>query len=187
MPRGKRTADDLTGGSGDVNPQEFVITGTQTGNDALTVITQPLPIPRLPTREGYNLVIEVLSVVFYWLNGLIPTAGTNQTILFNLTTNPTPLATTGLQLADTRSVARWFAQSGLLAGGTSTPFQVENDSGEIDLTDKAGHGYLVATDNIFFQLASVTTGQANQGICRFSYRWKEVTLKEYIGIVQSQQ
>lgn len=187
MPRGmKRANDQLTGGSNDVNPQEFVIVGVQSGNDVTTVIQQPLPIPRLPTRQGYNLVIEVLSVQFYWTNGLVPVAGTAQTIVFNLTTNPNAISTVIGHLSDPRSIARWFAQSALLGGGTATPFQVENDA-RFDLTDQAGHGILLATDNVFLQLGSATTGQANQAVCRFQYRWKEVTLTEYIGIVQSQQ
>lgn len=182
----KRARDQLTGGSNDVNPQEFIIVGTQTGADVTTVTQQPLPIPRLPTRPGFNLVIEILSVQMYWLNALIPTAGTAQTLLVNLTTNPNALATILQHLSDTRSIARWFLQSGLLAGGTSVTFKVENDI-TFDLTDQAGHGILVATDNLFLQVASITTGQANQCVCRFQYRWKEVSLTEYIGIVQSQQ
>lgn len=57
-----------------------------------------------------------------------------------------------------------------------------------DLTDGAGHGVLVATDAIYLQI--FTTGVANTsetGRFRMLYRFKNVSLAEYIGIVQSQQ
>ena len=62
------------------------------------------------------------------------------------------------------------------------------------MTDGAGHGVLIATDNVYFSLlynAIPTDGIAVQftigGGCDLLYRFKEVGLKEYIGIVQSQQ
>lgn len=55
-----------------------------------------------------------------------------------------------------------------------------------DLTDGAGHGYLVATDSIFARLSSTLTGLTNTADVRLLYRFKEVPLAEYIGIVQSQ-
>ena len=56
-----------------------------------------------------------------------------------------------------------------------------------DLTDGAGHGVLVGTDNIYLQIVSVTTGSANTINCKILYRWKDVSTTEYVGIVQSQQ
>lgn len=58
---------------------------------------------------------------------------------------------------------------------------------EDDLTDGAGHGVLIATDSIYCNLQSVVTGILNDVVVKIGYRWKEVALVEYIGIVQSQQ
>lgn len=58
---------------------------------------------------------------------------------------------------------------------------------ELDLTDGAGHGYLIATDQIFVNVVSTTTSAANTVSYKIMYRWKNVGLAEYIGIVQSQQ
>lgn len=58
---------------------------------------------------------------------------------------------------------------------------------EMDLTDGAGHGYLVATDQIFAQVVSTTTSNSNTVSYKILYRWKNVGLAEYVGIVQSQQ
>jgi hypothetical protein len=56
----------------------------------------------------------------------------------------------------------------------------------LDLTDGAGHGLLIATDNIFMTVYSTNTGVANEVGCKILYRWKNVSVEEYIGIVQSQ-
>lgn len=58
---------------------------------------------------------------------------------------------------------------------------------KIDLTDEAGHGYLVATDTITLETNADQTAAVNAGFARIRYRWKEVSLTEYIGIVQAQQ
>lgn len=60
-------------------------------------------------------------------------------------------------------------------------------SGVIDMTDGAGHGFLIATDNLFAQVQSSGTGAAQAVAFKIYYRWKNVGLAEYIGIVQSQQ
>lgn len=60
-----------------------------------------------------------------------------------------------------------------------------------DLTDQAGHGLLVATDNIYLNVWMDSTGAqviTNPAVvCTLHYRLKEIGLQEYIGIVQSQQ
>ena len=53
-------------------------------------------------------------------------------------------------------------------------------------SDGAGHGILVATDSLFFRVKS-TNVRSNIADFRVYYRFKEVALAEYIGIVQSQQ
>lgn len=70
----------------------------------------------------------------------------------------------------------------------------DNESIDIhDLTDGAGHGLLVATDNIWLtcQVGATAPGLAitvsGLVVLDIFYRFKKVTLQEYIGIVQSQQ
>lgn len=57
----------------------------------------------------------------------------------------------------------------------------------IDLTDGAGHGILIATDYIYASFSSAGTGVINSAQVKILYRWKNIGLTEYIGIVQSQQ
>lgn len=74
-------------------------------------------------------------------------------------------------------------------------YSVDNESPNVhDLTDGAGHGVLIATDNIYLSMtllsASIDGGSyTSNGQARADllYRFKDVTLTEYIGIVQSQQ
>ncbi len=79
----------------------------------------------------------------------------------------------------TRSVD-WLVGSGQLTNQDPTDLVV-------DLTDDTGHGVLVATDNIFIQCFSSSALNPITASARLFYRWKNVSLAEYIGIVQSQQ
>jgi hypothetical protein len=83
------------------------------------------------------------------------------------------------------SVLAYYAISTQLT--TSGAFAVEQPYC-YDMTDGAGHGMLVGTDNIYLQLGTVGS-PVSTAICdvKILYRFKQVTLSEYIGIVQSQQ
>lgn len=73
-------------------------------------------------------------------------------------------------------------------------YSADNEGVDIhDLTDGAGHGVLIATDNIWLTafingaVPDIGTTAALNVFCEILYRFKKVTLQEYIGIVQSQQ
>lgn len=182
MARRTRGGDELTGGSRDVNPQTLVLTTTQGGNDTSTIVQTGLPIPRLPIKRGRSLVIEILRMKMFQTN--TTTTANGAIYLFSLTTNPNLLANSTLAIEDPRAIALWWRQ---VNSQTAVGFAWAQTEKEIDLTDSAGHGILVATDNLFFAVYSATTGVANTGVCRIEYRFKDVSLEEYIGIVQSQQ
>jgi hypothetical protein len=57
----------------------------------------------------------------------------------------------------------------------------------LDVTDGAGHGVLIATDSIYAQVNSANTATTNTVYFKLLYRFKEVNIIEYVGIVQSQQ
>lgn len=181
MKRGRK-GDQLTGGTGDVNPQEFVFPLlTQTAADTPTIKSIPLPIPRYPQQSGKQIVIELLWVQFNFI--VLGAAAAAQNLYMGLTTNPTVPANITTALLDPRVLANYLTAY-LFAAGGSFEVPVEH---EVDLTDNAGHGVLVATDNLYGTILSTGTNAANNGVIRFGYRFKEVALSEYIGIVQSQQ
>lgn len=183
MKRGR--GDQLTGGSGDVNPQELVFSLTQTGGDATTVGNIQLPIPRLPTVKGKNLVVELLWAQFFLSTPSLPAAGAIAGRAASVTTRPNPPTTFNDIFSDPRALALYYQTFAAAAG--STPFGDQKAFHEEDLTDGAGHGILVATDVLYFAILTAATGQANNIVFRLGYRFKQVSLEEYIGIVQSQQ
>ena len=186
MPKRGATKDVLTGGSGDVNPQTLVINSATVGL-GFTQGVVGLPIPRLPISEGQSIVMEITDVEFS-AAAIAANLGTTQTYHFALTTDPSPTGVLSITnvMQNPRTVAQWLFQTTVAAAPTS--FETIPLSQKIDMTDAAGHGILIATDNLFF---NVGTNNAVASIispsCRISYRFKQVSLREYIGIVQSQQ
>lgn len=184
----KRRFGELTGGTGDVNPQTLILKIVQSGNDVQTQIGTPLPIPRLPTQNGRSIVMEILSLQFDRITLNVPPGTVNY--LCYLSTNPlapnggTFAASADQILSDPRVLATWNEH---VFQGAAANTCVVKDGYEIDLTDSAGHGILIATDNIFFGLITAGSGSTNTAYLRIEYRFKEVSLQEYIGIVQSQQ
>lgn len=73
-------------------------------------------------------------------------------------------------------------------------FSTDNEGVDYhDLTDGAGHGVLIATDNVWLTaflngaVPDIGTTAALNVYADLLYRFKKVTLQEYVGIVQSQQ
>lgn len=182
----KRARDVLTGGSGDVNPQTMVIS---TGNVAGVAVQQTvsgLPIPRLPIKEGKSLVMEITDIKFA-STGVAAAVGVATTYAMFLTTDPTQNGLTLENMINNpRTIAEWMFQTTVAAAPTS--FETIQLTYKEDMTDAAGHGFLVATDNLFMNVVVNQAGsQLLKPTCTISYRFKEVSLQEYIGIVQSQQ
>ena len=71
------TSRSLTGGTGDVNPQMMVITGTQANADDNVNMTVVLPFMPGPAGKNQATVVEVLKVRTHFRNmaNWIPNAG----------------------------------------------------------------------------------------------------------------
>lgn len=181
----RRRRDTLTGGTNDVNPQFMNLSLTQSAADAFTQVTFPVPIQRLQ-QAGRAQVMEVLKVICE-SSSITATnaAATNRAISAQLTTKSFA-ASVGLS----EPTCFWRYQKELLnaftANGTGLIYN-EVEPNVADMTDGAGHGVLIASDNIFLALGSLNTGAANTVQVKILYRWKDVSVQEYIGIVQSQQ
>lgn len=166
----------LTGGSGDVNPQWMHLTATQSGADATTTTAFPIPIQRLQ-NAGRAQVMEILKV--FW--GLPTPVEVDNSLQALLTTSSQ--GTTASNFGNTRIIDMVIRTIAITTSG-----QID-DQGIIchDLTDGAGHGILVGTDNIYLQIGSSTTSATNIVYAKILYRWKDVSTTEYVGIVQGQQ
>jgi hypothetical protein len=184
MPRGR--GDQLTGGSGDVSPQWFTLpTLTMSAPNTFTEISIPLPVQRISLPSKKSLVMEVLKVMFYpgELDTNLAAGGAVAFINMQLGTISQTVATA----ANPQNVA--FAVRFYRGAFTAAQsYMVTDDTPmTLDLTDGGGHGVLVATDNLFLDMTTANYAGASTLICRLLFRWKLVSLEEYIGIVQAQQ
>jgi len=135
--------------------------------------------------------MEILGIDLYMNQpGFVAGAATVQTVA--LTTNPNPSDDSSLGnntgaglFIDPRTIKQWTRTTFSNASPASF-FELENIR-HFDLTDSAGHGILIATDQLFLLMTSNGTLALNTGGCKLDYRFKNVALEEYIGIVQSQQ
>lgn len=191
MPTKRRYGESLTGGTGDVNPQTYTIVANLPVADGSDVAAFPVPIPRYPGGADRAVIMELLGVSWY-LSGLVPTFANGDTYQLTaaITTDPAKPTTGQSIVANPRSLSvfrRHYTSVQATAVGFTvfSPVLEEYD----DLTDKAGHGILVATDNIYLSSSVALTnyGAPLNATAVLNYRMKEVGLKEYIGIVTSQQ
>lgn len=194
MPPKKRSYSDvLTGGTNDVSPQFYVVRAQfdiSPGAGAFLSVGSPVPIPRYTSGIDKAIVMEILSTEIQWVdppNTVTTAANDNVQAVVALTTDPVIPSTMEGIVGSPRVISlarRNIVNNGVQAGAQEWVLE-EYDN----LTDQAGHGVLVATDNIY-----VVTGGSSVGYVwssavyiKILYRMKEVKLTEYIGIVQSQQ
>lgn len=183
----QRAEESLTGGTGDVSPQWMSFNATQSAADTTTTTTQAVPVQRL--RQGTRAqVMEVLRVHFFFPPLPVGASATEAYDEISTYLSTTSFGTTATNYGEPRVFSGGLISQrhAFTAGGTymseKTPEPLH-----FDLTDGDGHGVLIATDSIYAQVNSVSTGSANTMRIKILYRWKNVSLQEYIGIVQSQQ
>lgn len=181
-----RTEGGLTGGTGDVNPQWLSFTVTQSAADTTTTATQTIPVQRLPTG-GRAQVLELLRVIIARPTGQAIASATEAADVWQLYLSTASFGTTATNFAEPRVFAsdEYELRGAFTAAGTYG-FPLDRKR-EIDCTDGDGHGIIIATDQIYAQGVSSGTGAANVWRVKMLYRWKNVSLQEYIGVVQSQQ
>lgn len=183
----KRRGGSLTGGTGDVNPQFFNMNLLQAS--ANTTLSEEFPIPRQrsPLPGGKSQVMEILKI-FWNINpyeALAAVTEVEQRVTGVIST--TSFGTTDAVLSNPRAIAvmEMKQQGAFTAGGTYD--HIGPTIFVQDLTDGAGHGVLVATDSLFLQVQAANRDNPEEIRVKILYRFKNVALEEYIGIVQSQQ
>ena len=216
----KRTYGSLTGGTGDVNPQTYVL--SMPSNVVSTLIDPgpaqhavrgfPLPVPKFSASLNKSVVVELLGVQWEMDSPTVPNiSGVINSVMYSVSSAayPTGSGGTWASFVGNSSALSLFRKSiGFVSfpgSGTTneTPpvlSSFEGGGAQIydfnlseydDLTDEAGHGLLVATDNIYLNVWLDSTGAQvinNPAVVAIlHYRLKEIGLQEYIGLVQSQQ
>jgi len=156
----------LTGGTKDVNPQymRMKLTGGAPGGASSEAA---IPVQRL-NNKNRSMVMEILDVQY--LSHHATAAG--KKLHLGIATSKPPNS------KPDPSQGYWVTISILPGADVGNYVQ--------DLTDQAGHGMLVAADKLF--LFAFSDDASNSEIyALIKYRWKNVSLTEYIGIVQSSQ
>jgi len=182
-PRGDR----LTGGSGDVKPQLFALNlQTQSAADTSFSTAFNTPVPRITPSASKATIMEILKVYFTVQGGdaahaawcYLSTASVQDAGVNTLTA-----ANGAAALSDPRVFAFMNYNDRVNTSGMAT----EKYPKIVDVTDGAGNGVLVATDQIFFEGSSDIATSAMTFGCKILYRVYDASILEYVGIVQSQQ
>lgn len=187
MAKRRRVGDRLTGGTRDVNPQLFSATVTQGATNATTTLAFASPVPKaIFGRANTATVMEVLKV-YYCSAPLDPfgAAEEYQFICCVIGTKDYAASATYFSEPTVFSGARWDSQGAFTATGTYGFGYVQPITH--DLSDGDGHGVLVASDYIYIQVNSQSQGAAKTVNLKILYRFKNIPIAEYVGIVQSQQ
>ena len=185
----KRKVDELTGGTGDVNPQFLSHTLSAASAGTTETVSLVAPISRYPALErGQSTILEILKVWFDFPKAPFIANVAESSVEIFASIGTVNAGGTQVKLNDPRVIAyQGRARRGAFsAGGT---YSDSGDVGQpiaIELNDGAGHGILVATDTIYLQLGG-SSSWATSVDFRMMYRLKTVGLEEYIGLVQSQQ
>jgi len=169
-----------------VNPQWMVIQFTPTTPGTTQTVPFLCPINRVPQSSTRATVMECLKVVWEMPN--IPNIGNVAETEFlytaTLGTQDHGAVNTTWATPDVFTMVKRERNGAWSAGGSYS--DVSDQIIEHDLTDGAGHGVLIATDTIMGQLQGTATYALNMR-ARILYRVKNVSILEYVGIVQSQQ
>ena len=179
----------VTGGTGDVKPQILTVAGTNAVATTVYSVQQvTLPVAKIGFQKTRAQIVEILKV--FWNIGSEDFAANNDNIMWaflstnsNRTNAGTSSAATSVQdFDDTRTLAYQKQIKSLTTSGAT-----EGNIWESDLTDSNGNGILVAVDRLDFVYSSVGNTGAISASVKILYRYVNVSIQEYVGIVQSQQ
>lgn len=192
----KAQAQVLTGGTGDVNPEYFNMDTVVTQTDSAPVTAAgtnqsfQTPIPQSSMMlAGRSMVMELLKADFdvYGTTGSIdPPRRAAVTFKAGASTGSDLFSSKPHVLCAVSWTGRQYT-GGQTGAGTAYASKLS-----VDLTDQAGHGIIYCGQKIFVcqeydTLSGTNTTPGVHNVrCRVLYRWKNVGLTEYIGIVQSQ-
>jgi len=178
--------DTLTGGTKDVNPQFYSGVAHMSAADTTTSTGFPLPVTRIPTANNVT-IIEVLKVYcdLQDLGAIAEVTEISESVMAIFTTVNFGVTKAYFNEPNCWAFFRKNREAAFTAGGTYS--DTSEEPLVLDLTDGAGHGILLATDQFFVQVSSTNTVALNSCFFKILYRFKTVGIAEYVGIVQSQQ
>jgi len=183
-------ADRLTGGTNDVNPQYMSATISTSAANVQTEGILNAPIVRVGSASANSntaIVLEILKI-YARFQDCDADAGPMTLRDLLVSFSSASIVSAGVPRFSDPHVFAMLERSvrdAFTAGGS---FALDQESIKvIDLTDGVGHGILVATDNIYVNIYSAGYALSARVDFKIMYRFKQIALVEYIGIVQSQQ
>jgi len=196
------SAKALTGGSLDVNPQYLgtTVAADDANPNGFFVKRIDLPVPIIPQSKRAT-IIELLECEFHCVEPeWSPVASTAQAtylraegFLLYRSTTARPQAGDAVVIANVGYHDRIMQSTSMLSSVSAQSGPAHKWPLTIDFTDGAGHGILIGTNLIFcaayfagYQAPSLDPGNPNLSV-KLKYRFKTVSIEEYVGIVTAQQ
>lgn len=168
----------------DVNPQYLKIALSTSAANTFTNLQLGIPIPRFQIQKNKSIVVEILKVYFN-----LPVKDNNYAAGGESSVAQAQLGTKTLSsiiFQDPSLIA--FAEKeyrgAFTAAGSYSSVNMEPYT--YDCTDGAGHGILVASENLNLGVNTTNFAAAGSFTVTVMYRFKMVNIEEYVGIVQSQ-
>jgi len=153
---------------------------TQTAADTFKNVQFSTPIPRLQTKGNHATVMELLWIDMR-LDGTLNAVNESLSVSFY---GGVAATSAGPGISDTRTIANVTIDGGnVVTSGSVWP----KESTKYNLQSKDGYGYLFGGDIINVGVASANTGATNACYFRIYYRFVDIPITEFIGLVQSQQ
>jgi len=179
----------VTGGTGDIKPQLLTVAGANAVATTVYNVQQvSLPVAKVGFQKSKAQIVEILKV--YFLMGTEDYANAADKIFWAfLTTNTNranaTTANVGNSVQDFDD-SRTFAYAQMAVGATTSGVS-QGHVIERDLTDQNGNGFLVATDQIDFVYSGIGQATGISTSVKILYRYVNVGIQEYVGIVQGQK
>lgn len=178
---------ELTVGNRAPNVEFVNVTVEQASADAATEVTIPTGNYTRPL-EGKAFVWEVLGVFLdTGQNVNLSAVPASYTLNVRGSYQPLGAALGGvLNFSDSRIFFQnsKLYRSAFTAGGTF--YQQQQEIEFTNLSDGAGHGHLVCSDNVSFSITSAT-GQVNGAYIKVMMRWKCISMSDFMAIAQTQK
>jgi len=172
--------DMLTGGTKDVNPQFISVRLTESSANTFTQLERNLPVGRVGMPNNRAQVIEVLKVWCESFQGSVMVAAGDGYEVAVATQTKAAIP----DLDDPDVICKFARRIEGVAGGG---FPLVNHIEVRDLTDGAGHGIIVATQSMFFTVIGSSAPGAFDIKLKVLYRFKNVSLQEFVGLAIQQQ
>jgi len=175
----KRSRNDtLTGGTGDINLQYLDISVTESAANTFTQTTANIPVLRSFTGQRKYQCMELLRAQVKIPLGSGAT-GDEMNWMLTTTSKSAMLA----NFTDPDIILLGAVGTIITTSGQYNPILMHN----YDFSDGAGHGIILAGQQLFFSFIGTSQASAQSASVRLFYRFKNIGVDEFVGLAIQQQ